>query len=217
VLTSVTVKAFPSSVFATAIVQASSSIEDSEAFWNVLTNMLSQFPALNDQGVAGYNNIAPNITIPELNITTPINGFSGLFLLPLVHPSNTTDSFAAAINDFVSKATVGYPQAVSLVTFTTYQNFFDYYKDGNGPLSGGDDVMLGSRLLDGKALTSNITALKQAIKLATPSAQITQANLVGGKNVWNAKPRGGSNAVNPAWRKAYVHASMHIVLPPHRA
>ena len=207
-LISVTVKAFPSAAFATASVQVVSSIEDSDAFWNVLTNMLSRFPALNDQGVAGYNNIASNITLPEFNIMTPINGLSGIFFLPLVHPSNTTESFAASINDFVAQTTAGYPQVVSSVNFTTYPNFFAYYQNGNGPLDGGTDVMLGSRLLDGKALTGNSTALKQAIQLATPPGQVTQANLVGGRNVWNAKPRGGSNAVNSAWRRAYVHASM---------
>ena len=209
-LTSVTVKAFPSYVFATANILVSSSIGDTDAFWNVMTNMLSQFPALNDQGVGSYNNIAANVTVPELNITTPINGFSGIFFLPLTRPSNTTGSFAAVMNDFVALTTKGYPQVASTITFTTYSNFFDYYKTSNGPLTGGDDVMLGSRLLDGKALTGNYTALKQAIQLATPAGEVTQANLVGGENVWNAKPRGGSNAVNPAWRKAYVQTSMLV-------
>jgi hypothetical protein len=209
------VKAFPSSQFATASVQVSTFVADGDAFWDVMTNMLSQFPSLNDQGISSYNNIAANITVPELNITTPINGFSGFFVLPLVSPSNTSDSFATVIRSFVSNTTGPYPlQVVSSLSFTTYPNFFDFYQVGNGPLNGGDDVMLGSRLLDGKALTRNLTALKEAIQLATPPGQVTQANLVGGKNVWNAKPRGGSDAVNPAWRKAYVHASMFT--SPHR-
>jgi hypothetical protein len=30
--------------------------------------------------------------------------------------------------------------------------------------------------------------------------------MVSGKGVWNSKPRGGSDAVNPAWRKTLIHA-----------
>lgn len=150
----------------------------------------------------------------ELNITTPINVFAGLLCQPLISSSNTSDSFAATINNFVNDVTTAYTSQVSTsVSFTTYPNLWAYYENGNGPLDAGDDVMLGSRLLDGEALSGNRTALKQAIIQATPPNSMTQANLVAGKNVWNAQPRGGSDAINPAWRKAYVHASMPPCIP----
>jgi len=37
---------------------------------------------------------------------------------------------------------------------------------------------------------------------------------VSGKGVHNAKPRGGSNAINPAWRKAYVHSVLPLDWAP---
>lgn len=209
VLTSVTIKAFPSSEFATVSITLASALTEGDAFWDVITNMLSKFPELSDQGISGYSNIAPNFTMPEWGITSPLNGFSALFSLPFLSPSNTSGTFTTAIDNFLSNATASHPQEVSTsVSFATYPNFWSYYKNGNGPLDAGTDVMLGSRLLDGEALTRNHTALKQAIMQATPPSSITEANLVAGKNVWNAQPRGGSDSVNPAWRKAYVHASM---------
>lgn len=185
-----------------------SSTEDGDEFWGALATLLAQFPALNDHGISGYTNIAPNFTLPSEGVITPLNGFSASLALPLISPSQTSDSFETLINNFMTKVTAPYPKVTSNVDFTTFPNFFTFYSANNGPLDGGTEVMLGSRLLDGKALTANHTALKQAIQLATPPGQVTEMNLVGGKNVWHARPRGGGNAVNPAWRTAYVHASM---------
>ena len=67
--------------------------------------------------------------------------------------------------------------------------------------------MIGSRLLDEEGLTSNLTTIKGAFKAAFPPGAVTDAYLVGGKGVMEATPRGGSNAVNPALRKAFVHTS----------
>jgi hypothetical protein len=173
-----------------------------------VTDIVSVFPVLSDEGISGYTNIAPNVTLPSIGITTPVNGFSLILALPLISASKTSDSFEKEINDTFKKAIAPYPQVELNIAFHTFPNFFAFYNISNGPLNGGDDVMLGSRLLDGKALSGDRTALKQALQQSTPPSAVTEMNLVAGKNVWNAHPRGGSNAVNPAWRKAYVHASM---------
>ena len=72
--------------------------------------------------------------------------------------------------------------------------------------------MVGSRLLDTEALTTNLTAVKVALQGFIPQGdgQSASIDLVSGKGVWNAMPRGGSDAVNPAWRKAVVHVSKCI-------
>jgi hypothetical protein len=128
-------------------------------------------------------------------------------MLPLISPSNSSESFETAINNFMSNAITSYKlQITPDITFQTYASFWAYYMDNNGPLSAGGDVILGSRLLDGQALTGNLTALKQAFRTATPPGAVTEVNVVAGKNVWNAHPRDGSNSVNPAWR-AYAHTS----------
>lgn len=78
----------------------------------------------------------------------------------------------------------------------------------NGPLTAGYDVLVGSRLLDADSLTKNQTAVIEAFETATPPGSSSQVHLVAGHGVRDAVPRGGSDAVNPAWRKALVHASM---------
>jgi len=205
-MTSVTIKGFPSTqIFtATAII---GTLPGSEDYWNMVTTILSEFPSLDTQGISGYTSIAPNFMSAELNITSPVDGFLGNFILPALHPSNTSDSLLAAINRLVNKSTAAYPGQFFITIYpTTYDDFWAYYQVTNGPLDAGHDQILGSRLLDGKALTHSFSDLKEAYKTATPAGSVTSAYLVGGHGVMNAKPRGGSNAVNPAWRKAYVHS-----------
>lgn len=126
-------------------------------------------------------------------------------MLPLLHPSNSSQSLAAALNKISSEALGPYPgQFVNSVTTRTYSDFWEFYKDNNGPLGANHDQLLGSRLLDGKAI-ANQTAVKETYKALAQDGDIVSLYLVGGKNVWNAKPRGGSNSVHPAWRKAYIH------------
>lgn len=136
-----------------------------------------------------------------------VNGYYGLFMLPALHPSNTSTSLAAALNKVLNEAIAPYPgQFYTSVTTQTWTDFWAFYSLNNGPLDGGHDQVLGSRLLDKKALT-NREAMKEAYKTFTANGSPASVYLVGGKNVMNARPRGGSNAVNSAWRKAYVHTS----------
>lgn len=132
-------------------------------------------------------------------------------MLPSLHPENTSDSLTTVVNQLFADATSLYPGRFATYTnATSYPDFWGYYEINNGPLSAGSDILLGSRLLDGKALTGNLTALAEAYKTASAPGLGAQAFLVSGKGVHNAKPRGGSNAVNPAWRRAYVHSGKKV-------
>ena len=64
------------------------------------------------------------------------------------------------------------------------------------------------RSLDRKSLTGNRTALKEAL-IVTSKTGLVLGHLVGGKGVHDAKIEGGSNAVNPAWRSAYLHTGLY--------
>jgi hypothetical protein len=177
-----------------------------ELFWDVFANVLSQFPALDEQGIMTYAFVARNFS-GQYGITSPVDGFLGTFILPGLHPENTSDSLSAVLNKTFSEAAAAYSSQFTIgVIPQTYPDFWAWYNISNGPLDAGYDQYLGSRLLDERALTQNLTALKEAYKASTPFGGITSAYLVGGRGVMNAKPRGGSNAVNSAWRKAYVHS-----------
>jgi hypothetical protein len=142
----------------------------------------------------------------DFNITSPIDAYLGIFILPLLSSSNTSESLVSAVSSVVNAAVQPYPLKF-FVTFqpVVYNSFYDYYVINNGPLDAGGDYSLGGRLLDEKALTSNITALRETLKAITPGGSASSLYLVGGHGVRNAVPRGGSNAVNSAWRKALVH------------
>ena len=177
------------------------------AFWDVVAYILSQYPSLDEQGISTYSFIASSFTSAELNITSPVDGHLGVFLLPALHSSNSSDSLTATITNLFAEATAPYPfQFFKSITTQTYPDFWAWYSVNNGPNDAGHNQIVGSRLLDEKALTGNLTALKETYKAITPPGTTSCVYLVGGKNVMNAMPRGGSNAVNPAWRKAYVHS-----------
>lgn len=175
-----------------------------------MTTILSKFPSLDAQGISAYASLAPNFMSTALNITSAVDGFMAIFILPGLHPTNTSKSLVAAVTELINEATAPYfGQFFITIHPSTYADFWAYYQVANGPLDAGHDQILGSRLVDGDALTKNLTALKEAYRTATPPGAITSAYLVAGHGVMNAKPRGGSNAVNPAWRKAYVHSGKH--------
>lgn len=158
-----------------------------------------------------YSFVVHDFSRPSEGLPIPLTGVLGLWILPVLHPENTTDSLSAAINTVFREATSGYfpGQFLRILTTHTWPDFWAFYNVSNGPRDAGFDQYLGSRLLDGKALTQNLTALREAFKTATPPGGATGTYLVGGHGVQNVKPRGGSNAVNPAWRKAYVHSGAY--------
>jgi hypothetical protein len=210
-MTSVTFKAFQSVPFVVATGFVGTTIPGLGAVWDVVANVLSHYPALDAQGIMAYSLVVHDFSRPKKGIPIALDGVLGQWILPALHPENTSDSLDAAINAVFREATAGYfpGQFIRILTTHTWPDFWAYYNVSNGPRDAGFDQYLGSRLLDGKALTQNLTALKQAFKATTPSGSSTGAFLVGGHGVQNAKPRGGSNAVNPAWRRAYIHSGTY--------
>ena len=75
----------------------------------------------------------------------------------------------------------------------------------NPPQDVGYDKRFGSRLLDKVALKTNFVKLRDALRTSTPSPWGLQGHLVAGPGPRNVLIPGGSNAVLPAWRRAYTH------------
>jgi hypothetical protein len=199
---STTIKAFPSVPFYVFSVLIGTQ-PNTEAFWDAMTYWMSQYPNLADQGICGYGTITPNGSIQGQYF----GGFQGLFILPAVSPANTTESLAAPITKMIDTITTLWPGSFDYENSTaTWPTFYDWWLTSEGPNYAGVDLLAGSRLLDAEALTGNLTALKIALQGSIPSGsgQGGTVNFVSGKGVWNAVPRGGSDAVNPAWRTALL-------------
>jgi hypothetical protein len=181
---------------------------NTEAFWDFSTYIHSQFPALADLSIAGYAQLASNTSQNGVFY----GGCQGVFFIPALSSSNTTDSLAAAFNPIFTHVEETWPgQFVSGISNRTYPSFNDFFLETSGPNEAGIDLKIGSRLLDAKALSADLPALKSALKVAMggPGGSI-MSHLVSGKGVRDAVPRGGSNSVNPAWRKSLVHASTSL-------
>jgi hypothetical protein len=180
-------------------------LPESEQCWDSMAYWLSQYPVLAEYGLSGYGAIEPNTSIDG----THYGGFSGIFLLPMLSPENTTASMAAVIDPILAKVNATWPGYFQFATNSqTYPSFYEWWLTSNGPDYGGYELMVGSRLLPVEALTTNLTALKVAMQgFINPQEQSISVDFVSGKGVWNAVPRGGNDSVNPAWRKAVIHMS----------
>lgn len=128
-------------------------------------------------------------------------------MLPILSPLNTTSSFLDILTPILSNISAIYPGefSITLENVTTYDTFYDWWFVSNGPNNAGLDGIVGSRLLGQIALT-NVSAVEAALK-GVLAQNLLQLCLLGGRGLSDVVPRGGSDAVNPAWRNALVHAS----------
>jgi hypothetical protein len=185
-------------------------------YWDVIASIVAGFPDLSAQGIAGYGYIVPNYTGVSSPFPYALDAFTGTFGIPLLFSTNTSDSLTAAFTTLIDSALAPYPgEFVSTMAATTYPDFYSWNKIFNGPQDAGYDLILGSRFLT-PAQLKNKKGIIEAFKTYIPpiSGSASTLHLVSGKGVWGAKPRGGGNSVNPAWRKSLVHATTSITFPP---
>ncbi|KAK4080908.1 CAZyme family AA7 [Trichoderma harzianum] len=205
VITSVTLKTHPSPKIMGVAYMMFTDPKESIVF-DLITYIVSQIPSLMAQGLSGYNLATKNMTTPIQipGIPDRIAGFLGSIVLQDV---DSPDAVAKIFNPVNETLHERWPDKVQFYTLLTqYDSWLAWFSQNYDTNQAGGSQYLVSRLLDGEALTGNPQKLKSALQAAiTPSGTIS-VFMVGGKGVQEAKPRGGSNAVNPAWRTAYVHA-----------
>jgi hypothetical protein len=175
---------------------------DSDTFWSMNAYIHSQLPKLADAGVFCYYFIFP------LNPLQTDDAMKGQFAGSCLAPGLTAKDLKAAvapIESHLKSADWDDPIYTGGIP-TDYPDFSSYWAT-QPPQDAGFSGRLGSRILDEKALTGDIEKLKSALKATTPVPWNTLGHLVAGPGTHkppNGIP-GGSNAVGPAWRKAYTH------------
>ena len=204
VITSLTIKTHPSTpVMGVSWGLATPNLDDPDIY-DVAAYILSHFPHLSDSGLSGYSFLLLDTTLP-LNESSTIQ--VATFVAGFIHFNKTdpaeTIQLLTPITDNVKSR---WPSYFEILTPTPYDNFEAWSAVHYDRSAAGHAQWVGSHLLDYNALTNNLTALADAYKQLNVQGVCT-AYLLGGRGVINAEPRGGSNAVNPGWRKAYVHAS----------
>ena len=170
------------------------------------TFIASQTPKLMDKGLRGYGWLAMNATNPTPGTPGMPDRWSGMAgaMAVLDERPEAVQNILGPLNDTVQERFYGTAVVVALEvrSYGSWLEYYDVHFD-NGTAGGGAHMV--SRLLDEKSLTSDPEALKEALAAATGPSEMIDFYLLGGKGVHDAKPRGGSNSVNPGWRKAYIH------------
>lgn len=168
--------------------------------------LAGQVPSLLEKGLRGYGFLAVNgtVPVPAPGLPERWTGLAGAFTM-VNKESGEMDTLlknlnATVLEKFNGTALIG---KEPVHEFGSFLDWFDVNFD-NGTAGGGAAMV--SRLIGEEALTGDSDALVEALKSATSATGSVSFYPLAGKGVHEAKPRGGSNSVNPGWRKAIVHS-----------
>ncbi|KAH6971021.1 hypothetical protein BKA56DRAFT_558365 [Ilyonectria sp. MPI-CAGE-AT-0026] len=213
VLTKVTLKTHPSpKLLSSALLLVTT--PDAPFLYDLIAYTLSMFPTLGDAGLSGYSFITSGIPNPMPSPGAPaeLAGVIGQFILQDTEDTQYLENILAPLNQTIqTRWSAGVQMIVGNVAYGSFLEWFDdHYDQGTA----GNSSYLVSRLLDKPALQNDQASLARAVKAALSVSGGIGAFLVSGKGVHDVKPRGGSDAVNPGWRKSYVHALTAQGFPP---
>ncbi|KAH0428727.1 FAD binding domain-containing protein [Colletotrichum camelliae] len=182
--------------------------------------VLSQMPALERAGMSMYctsSRVLMDNPFPVQSLPAQIAGMMGLALLQGASSSSSSSSSEAAMQELWQpiNATIAarWPEAAFVLQTEQFASWFDWFDKYRDARPVGYHLVFASRLLDEAALTEDVDALAAAVETATERVGRVTAFLVAGRGVHEAVPRGGGNAVHPAWRRAYVHAMATAQFP----
>ena len=199
-----TIKTYPTPPLVSLDITIATTNVSDPAILPMVAYVLSQFPSLSDAGVSGYSYFSGAIANPFGGGGT-FGGWTGtLVLLGTQDPDDILALFAPI---FQTVNATWPDQFLILPNVTAFPSFLAWYDVHYDMSAGGLDQYVGSRLLDGPALTGNLTQSAELLGEFAAGAGAGTAYLVSGPGVHNAQPRGGGNAVCPAWRTSYIHAS----------
>lgn len=171
---------------------------NSTVYWDIVKYFMAQFPTLAASNVAAYTYLYPNISAKSGD---SVATFEGIFALSNPASASALEDMWTPIWRHVNET---YPDktvtTAKSIIFPNLYSMFLQYADDTGA---GVDKVVGSRLLPSETLTDDAFADALIDFLGDSGGRLY---MVSGKGVWDAKPRGGSNAVNPAWRKSLIHA-----------
>lgn len=181
---------------------------------------LSKIPELSDGGASGYVWLSQAIANPEGDDAEPPL-LGGVFGILALQDTDDEEDMLALMNPIAEEAAERYPESNVTFgpTFEKYDSFLEWYEVYFDQSAAGTNMWMGSRLLDKEALTGDVDKLAADLDRIAANRTDTMSlmvHLVAGKGVQEAEPRGGENAVLPAWRRSYAH-SRRFYPPPFRA
>ncbi|PON27665.1 hypothetical protein TGAM01_v203432 [Trichoderma gamsii] len=198
VLTKVTVRTVPSKPIAVYDFTIETA-PNSTAYWESVAYMIAQYPTLANSSVAAFTYLYPNTSAAGLG-----GDKATLEAVFAIYDPPSSSTLESLLEPYVRQINKTYPdQITTKVASTVFPNFhsmFLKFADDNGA---GVDKVVGSWLLPPDTLKENAFGDALVDFLGPAGGRLY---MVAGAGVWDAKPRGGGNAINPAWRKALIHA-----------
>ena len=199
VILNFTTKAWPSEPVTEYIFGFGSPTLNTVKFWDAMTYMAAQFPAIINGGAMCYGNIVPGSS-------TSSPSFGGSFQAPNMNAAQTAallDPIATHINAMFAPDVIA---VTSSIEWSSYYDWWIHNQDTTTPM--GIDVAIGSRILDEKALNHpNFSSIVQGAM----GPEGLDLIVVGGPGTHAFEE--DFNAVSPAWRTGYVHAGSYEILP----
>jgi hypothetical protein len=180
---------------------------DSPDAFSMISHVLGRFPAFDRAGISGYPLIIRNTT--GLRPGSRVTGIMGKLIM-----LNETDPepLMTHLNPVLAHINETWPGEFSYRGQTSvFGSFAQWYDENYDHSPAGYNSVMASRLLDADALEreDDAGALRDALDTFA-QGDVNTVFLVAGRGTWKAKPRGGGNAVSPAWRKAVVHATVAV-------
>ncbi|KAF2170463.1 hypothetical protein M409DRAFT_51502 [Zasmidium cellare ATCC 36951] len=173
----------------------------SDTFWRLVAHFSSRLPTLNDQGAMGYYYLEQDARLVTRSASGAVYG-------TCIFP-NKSKSEVDAITKPLEASLRAASWAVDPIYVgsktTKFDNFLGFWAATNAPESVGTSTRYVPWLFDRPSLEQNLTKLESVFRESTPLPWIWVGHLVAGAGVANARPAGGSDAVLPAWRRAYAH------------
>ena len=210
-MTSVTIKTYPTPplVSMTLLLATLDPGPYASSVTDVIAYFLSQFPSLGDAGLSGYVFMVAGYPNPFDGGNTTVGGVYGLLA---VQDTQDPSALLSLVGPPLAHIAATWPGYLMVPNVTAYPSFWAWFKDYADNNPAGTDVFVGSRLLDERALTADLDASAAAYGQLLAGGGAGTAHLVSGKGVRDAQPRGGGDAVLPAWRRSYVHLSRSPVM-----
>jgi hypothetical protein len=214
-MTSVTMKTFPAPqvMHVDFALLASGNSTATRTIFDMVAYVVSQLPSLGDQGLSGYSFFFPLLKgilslfpLPGDTPDDPAAEMGGFFMSAALMNA-TADDMRRIWAPVLAHVNATWPnQFVPILETKSYPSFYAWFQEHYDTTPAGQDGYAVSWLLDAESLTRDLNKNSQAFERFA-GGDLGTAYLVSGKGVHNAQPRGGGNAVLPAWRKAYIHAS----------
>ncbi|KAL3478900.1 hypothetical protein BJX99DRAFT_256105 [Aspergillus californicus] len=206
IVTSITIKAYPSKPVIAQRLLIESMGTETELFLDTITEFYTNYPALSDAGFSGYGLWSINSPIPLFG-DNKTAGYSHTLAAMGQTLSEAHDAFAPLLEYLQQYNGTLLSFSITWFQFPTYAAYFQALSGTSQPVGSGGSAS-SSRMFDKDSLTESRRDLRQMIEIIAGRPEehtVNSIELVGGGEVLaGGEKEDLLTRVNPAWRLTYL-------------